>query len=64
MRLLLLSILLIGCTGQRNRAGVDPTPTWATKSGRVEAKIELAEALVLNGTPEAALQRPGSLYQK
>ena len=29
---------------------------WATKSGRVEAKIELAEALVLNGTPEAALQ--------
>lgn len=56
MRLLLLSILLLGCTGQRNRAGVDPTPTWATKSGRVEAKIELAEALVLNGTPEAALQ--------
>lgn len=56
MRVLVLSMLLLGCSGQRNKAGVDPTPTWATKSGRVEAKIELAEALVINGTPEAALQ--------
>jgi len=56
VRLFVLAVLLTGCAGQRSKAGVDPTPSWATKSGRVEAKIELAEALVLNGTPEAALQ--------
>ena len=56
MRALWIALFMVGCAGQRTKAGVDPTPSWATKSGRVEAKIELAEALVLNGTPEAALQ--------
>ena len=52
----MLAMLMVGCAGPRGKAAIDPTPSWATKSGRVEAKIELAEALVLNGTPEAALQ--------
>ena len=56
MKAVVLAMLMVGCAGPRGKAAVDPTPSWATKSGRVEAKIELAEALVLNGTPEAALQ--------
>jgi Flp pilus assembly protein TadD len=56
VRLMLLALILVGCSGKRTKPVVDPTPSWATKSGRVEAKIELAEALLLNGTPEASLQ--------
>ena len=56
MRTLALILLLVGCSAKGAKRNVDDTPSWATKDGRIEAKIELAEALVLNGTPEAALQ--------
>ena len=56
MRFLLLVALASACSSPRSKAGIEDTPSWATKSGRVEAKIELVEALVINGTPEAALQ--------
>ncbi len=48
--------LLLGCAAKGPGRNVDDAPSWSTKDGRTEAKIELAEALVLNGTPEAALQ--------
>ena len=48
--------LLSGCATKNVNRNVDDAPTWSTKDGRTQAKIELAEALVLNGTPEAALQ--------
>ena len=56
MRSILLALLLSSCASAGAKRSIDDTPSWATKDGRVEAKIELAEALVLNGTPEAALQ--------
>jgi Flp pilus assembly protein TadD len=52
---LLLLFALSGCA-TKGSTSIDPTPSWATEGGRVSAKIELAEALLLNGTPEAALQ--------
>lgn len=56
MRTWIIAILLIGCAAKSSKRDVIDAPTWTTKDGRVEAKIELAEALVLNGTPEAALK--------
>jgi len=52
----LTAFLLMGCTAKGVKRDVLDAPTWTTKDGRVEAKIELVEALVLNGTPEAALK--------
>ena len=55
MRTFIAVLALMGCASKGIQT-VDPAPSWATKDGRVAAKIELAEALVVNGTPEAALQ--------
>ena len=54
--LIFLMLLSASCATRSSRNDVDPAPSWATRDGRIEAKIELVEALVLNGTPEAALQ--------
>lgn len=63
MRALLLMFVL-ACSAKNNRADVDPTPSWATSDGRIQAKVELAEALVVNGTPEAALQMISQMVEQ
>ena len=60
----LLLVFLLACSAKNNRADVDPTPSWATSDGRTQAKIELAEALVVNGTPEAALQMISQMVER
>ena len=60
----LLLVFLVACSAKNNRADVDPTPSWATSDGRTQAKIELAEALVVNGTPEAALQMISQMVEQ
>ena len=42
--------------------GIDPTPSWSTDTGRVQAKIELAEALVLNGQGLGSAQAEIQLF--
>lgn len=64
MRWMLLSLLVLGCASKSSRNNVDPTPSWATSDGRTQAKIELAEALVINGTPEAALQMISQMVEQ
>jgi Flp pilus assembly protein TadD len=59
-----LGALLVGCATKNARNDVDPTPSWATTDGRTQAKIELAEALVVNGTPEAALQMISQMVEQ
>ena len=59
MRRLWLLPCLIACGA--NRAGVEPTPPWATSQGRETAKTELAEALLESGNPEAALRLIGKM---
>ena len=63
MRSLLL-VGLLACSAKNNRTNVDPTPSWATSDGRIQAKIELADALVVNGTPEAALQMISQMVEQ
>ena len=63
MRTLLL-VFVLACSVKNNRADVDPTPSWSTSDGRTQAKIELAEALVVNGTPEAALQMISQMVEQ
>jgi len=53
----------MGCAS-KTRNNVDPTPSWATQDGRTQAKIELADALVANGTPEAALQMISQMVEQ
>ena len=57
--LLLAGMLAVGCGAARQ--GVSQTPSWATKSGRDHAKMELAAALLDNGNAEAALQLLGQM---
>ena len=64
MRLFLVMLLTVGCAAKNNRSDVDPTPSWATQDGRTQAKIELAQALVANGTPEAALQMISQMVEQ
>jgi Flp pilus assembly protein TadD len=64
VRLILLSVLVLGCASRNTRNDVDPTPSWATADGRTQAKIELAEALVVNGTPEAALKMISQMVEQ
>ena len=60
-----LILLLVGaCAPNSARRDVDPTPSWATPEGRNQAKIELVEALVVNGTPEAALQMISQMVEQ
>ncbi len=58
-RLLVLVTLCMACAGKRG--DVSSTPSWATKSGRDKAKLELAAALLDNGNAEAALQLIGQM---
>ncbi len=61
------TVLLLGvlaCAQRGFNSGVEQAPSWATDGGRVQAKIELAEALVLNGTPEAALQMISQMVEQ
>jgi Flp pilus assembly protein TadD len=51
--------LLIACGA--TRSGVDPTPPWATESGKEQAKTELAQALLNSGNPQAALRLIGKM---
>ena len=59
-----LALVLSSCAPKGGGSGIDPTPSWSTDTGRVQAKIELAEALVLNGTPEAALQMISQMVEQ
>ena len=64
MKYLLLVLFLGACAASNARRDVDPTPSWATPDGRTQAKIELVEALVVNGTPEAALQMISQMVEQ
>jgi len=64
MRKFLVLLMLAGCATKSSRQDVDPTPSWATNDGRTQAKIELVEALVVNGTPEAALQMISQMVEQ
>jgi Flp pilus assembly protein TadD len=56
--------LALACANKGIGSGVDPSPSWSSPGGRAQAKIELAEALVLNGTPEAALQMISQMVEQ
>jgi Tfp pilus assembly protein PilF len=56
---LLIAVLCAGCA--TSRGDVSPTPSWATTTGRDEAKLQLAAALLDNGNAEAALQLLGQM---
>lgn len=64
MRALWMIPLALACANKGIGTGVDPSPSWASSDGRAQAKIELAEALVLNGTPEAALQMISQMVEQ
>lgn len=49
-----LLMLAMACGGNR-RGPVQPPPAWQSSEGRVEAKIDMADALVRGGSPDAAL---------
>lgn len=56
--------MLSACSANTAKKDIAPTPTWATADGRTQAKLELAEALLANGNPEAALQMLAQLQQQ
>ena len=56
--------MLSACNGKMAKKDIAPTPTWATEDGRTQAKLELAEALLSNGNPEAALQMLAQLQEQ
>jgi Flp pilus assembly protein TadD len=56
---LLIAALCGGCA--TGKGDVSPTPSWATTTGRDEAKLQLAAALLDNGNAEAALQLIGQM---
>ncbi len=64
MRALWMIPLALACSNKNIGSGVDPSPSWASPDGRAQAKIELAEALVLNGTPEAALKMISQMVEQ
>jgi len=64
VRALWMIPLALACANKGIGTGVDPSPSWASPSGRAQAKIELAEALVLNGTPEAALRMISQMVEQ
>ena len=64
MKALWMIPLALACANKGIGSGVDPSPSWASPDGRAQAKIELAEALVLNGTPEAALQMISQMVEQ
>jgi len=64
VRLLWFIPLALACANKGIGSAVDPSPSWASSNGRAQAKIELAEALVLNGTPEAALQMISQMVEQ
>lgn len=61
----ILIAALSGCAStSMKKKDIDPTPAWATEDGRTQAKLELAEALLANGTPETALQMLAQLQDQ
>ena len=51
--------LLVGCAGARStnpKDIVSPTPAWSTDDGRASTRLELTDALIDSGSPEAALE--------
>jgi len=64
MKAIVLLLAGLACAQRGPNSGVEPAPSWATDGGRVQAKIELAEALVMNGTPEAALQMISQMVEQ
>lgn len=45
--------LMIACAGRRGP--VDPPPAWRSDEGRLAARLDVADALVDSGSPDAAL---------
>ena len=64
MKIWMLVALGLACAQRGPNSSVEQAPSWATDGGRVQAKVELAEALVLNGTPEAALQMIAQMVEQ
>jgi Flp pilus assembly protein TadD len=60
---LILFAMLSACNTSLAKKDIAPAPTWATEDGRTQAKLELAEALLLNGNPEAALHMLAQLQK-
>jgi len=56
---MLMVFLASGCAARSQ--DISPSPVWATKTGREQAKLELASALLDNGNAEAALQLLGQM---
>lgn len=46
-------LLVLACAGRRD--AVQPTPAWRSEEGRLQARLDVAEALVENGSADAAL---------
>ncbi len=56
----LLVALGVGC-GASRRGPVDPPPAWRSDEGRMEARLDIARALVKSGNPEASLSMVSQL---
>ncbi|RME21406.1 MAG: hypothetical protein D6798_18200 [Deltaproteobacteria bacterium] len=51
-----LALLLGMACGAARRGPVDPPPAWQSEQGRLQTRLDVANALVDNGSPEAGLQ--------
>lgn len=57
--MIVVGCILTGCMGARStnpKDIVSPTPAWSTDDGRASTRLELTDALIDSGSPEAALE--------